>query len=183
MNPTRNELPERTRIYLTNVLQKILYEAIDLSQQAKQAHWNIKSVNFLSIHELFDKVHEEIENSADLIAERILQLGGVAEGTSKAVGRKSTLPDYPTAITEAAAHIEFFLGSASKFTKTVRQSVEEATQWKDLVTADILTQVTRGLDKQIWILESHLPSDRNKVKLKEARGKGKITEIERVRGH
>lgn len=76
---TKNDLPERTRYNVTNVLQKRLYDAIDLIQHAKQAHWNVKGETFISLHELFDKVHEDIETSVDLIAERIVQLGGVAE--------------------------------------------------------------------------------------------------------
>ena len=56
MYPTRNDLPDNTRKAAIELLQKRLADVVDLSTQAKQAHWNVKGPNFIALHELFDSV-------------------------------------------------------------------------------------------------------------------------------
>ena len=75
---TRNSLPEKTRLEITALLQERLTDSIDLMMQSKQAHWNVKGHNFIALHELFDKVYNDTGRYVDLIAERIVQLGGIA---------------------------------------------------------------------------------------------------------
>ena len=77
---------------METILQDRLADSIDLQTQAKQAHWNVKGPNFIALHELFDKIAEESEEYPDLIAERIVQFGGVAEGTVQVVVNRSNLP-------------------------------------------------------------------------------------------
>ena len=95
---TRNSLPEKTRIEITALLQERLADSIDLMMQAKQAHWNVKGPNFIALHELFDKVFIDVGGYVDVIAERIVQLGGIAQGTIRAAAKKSSLPEYPLQI-------------------------------------------------------------------------------------
>src|SRR6478735_3729966 len=82
---TKNDLPEETRVEAIALLNQRLADCIDLQTQCKQAHWNVKGPQFIALHKLFDEVNEEVEDYIDLIAERIVQLGGVAEGTVRAV--------------------------------------------------------------------------------------------------
>ncbi len=95
MYPTKNNLPESVRLQVTTLLQSCLVDSIDLTLQAKQAHWNVKGPSFIALHELFDKVAEDAETYLDLIAERIVQLGGIAVGTLGPVEKRSNLPAYP----------------------------------------------------------------------------------------
>ncbi len=74
--PTRNDLPEATRRAMITLLNQQLADALDLGLQAKQAHWNVKGPNFLSLHELFDKVATELDELTDELAERAVELGG-----------------------------------------------------------------------------------------------------------
>src|SRR3954468_12828338 len=92
---TKNDLPETTRAKVIELLNARLADAIDLQTQTKQAHWNVKGPNFIALHEMFDKINEDVEDYVDDLAERAVQLGGVAEGTARMAARRSTLSEYP----------------------------------------------------------------------------------------
>ncbi len=89
-----NALPEEQQAKLIEMLNRRLADAIDLQLQSRQAYWNVKGPHFMALRELFDKVAEGVEEYANLIAERIVQLGGKAEGTAHAVARRSSLDGY-----------------------------------------------------------------------------------------
>ena len=75
MNPTRNDLSLEIRQGVCQILNQRLAEMIDLQLQAKQAHWNIRGSNFLSLHEMFDDLAEALADPIDSIAERITEIG------------------------------------------------------------------------------------------------------------
>lgn len=81
MYETENDISQNRRSELNALMNQRLADAVDLQMQMKQAHWNVKGPSFIGLHELFDKVDEAVESYVDLIAERIVQLGGIAEGT------------------------------------------------------------------------------------------------------
>src|SRR6478735_1994864 len=100
--PTKNDLPVETRAKVAELLNLRLADCIDLQTQCKQAHWNVKGPQFIGLHKLFDDINEDVEEYVDLLAERVVQLGGVAEGTARVVAGRSVLTDYPlTAVTGA----------------------------------------------------------------------------------
>src|SRR5436305_736048 len=94
MYPTKNDLPEGTRRQVIELLNARLADAIDLQTQTKQAHWNLKGPSFIALHKLFDEINEDVEDYVDLIAERAVQLGGVAEGTARTIAKRSSLAEY-----------------------------------------------------------------------------------------
>jgi starvation-inducible DNA-binding protein len=94
MHKTRNDLAAGTREKVVGLLNQNLADCLDLANQAKQAHWNVKGPNFIALHELFDKVHEVAKAAADEIAERAAALGGQAEGTTQIVGKRTRLPEF-----------------------------------------------------------------------------------------
>jgi len=65
----------------------------------------VKGPHFIGLHELFDKIAGEVEEYVDMIAERIVQLGGIAEGTVRVSAGRSRLDEYPLAIADGAAHV------------------------------------------------------------------------------
>ncbi|MGZ3174025.1 MAG: DNA starvation/stationary phase protection protein Dps, partial [Croceibacterium sp.] len=97
-----------------------LADCIDLQTQCKQAHWNVKGVNFIALHELFDDINESVEEYVDLLAERVVQLGGVAEGTLRLAATRSTLKVYPPLITAAAQHVDALAGALAAFGHSIR---------------------------------------------------------------
>lgn len=152
---TKNDLPHDTRVQAVELLGQRLADCIDLQSQCKQAHWNVKGPNFIALHKLFDEINEEVEDYVDLIAERIVQLGGVAEGTVRVVAAKSELIDYPLALSSGEEHVAALSDSLSAFGRTARMGIEEMNELEDADSADILTEVSRGIDKWLWFVEAH----------------------------
>jgi starvation-inducible DNA-binding protein len=132
-----------------------LADAVDLQSQIKQAHWNVKGPNFIGLHKLFDEVYGAVESYVDLIAERIVQLGGVAEGTVRVAASRTRLPEYPLDIADGAAHVEAVARALSTFGQTARATIDEADEFDDKDTADIFTEISRGIDKWLWFVEAH----------------------------
>src|SRR5438874_8558600 len=152
---TKNDLPESTRLEVIPLLNQRLAECIDLQTQSKQAHWNVKGPSFIGLHKLFDEINEAVEGYVDLIAERIVQLGGIAEGTIGAVEGRSSLPDYPLALSNGAEHVAALSDALAAFGRTVRIGIAEMDELEDADSADLLTDVSRGIDKWLWFVEAH----------------------------
>jgi starvation-inducible DNA-binding protein len=157
---TKNDLPEKTRLASVELLNARLADCKDLQTQTKQAHWNVKGPNFIALHELFDKINEDVEDYVDEIAERAVQLGGVAEGTARTVAKRSSLPEYPANTVEGRAHVEALSSALAVFGKMARKAIDEADELGDLDTADLFTEVSRGIDKWLWFVEAHLQAER-----------------------
>ena len=158
MHPTKNDLPLDTRTKVATLLNARLADAIDFTLQGKQAHWNVKGPQFIALHELFDKVVETAEDWVDDIAERVVALGGVAEGTVGAVGKKTTLAAYPLELVEGQEHVDALSSALAKFGKGVRAAIDESDKLGDKDTADLFTGISRDADKYLWFLEAHLQS-------------------------
>lgn len=156
MFPTKNDIPAAKRAKLTDLLGKLLADAIDLKYQAKQAHWNVKGENFIALHELFDKVSTAADEAVDLIAERIVQLGGEAKGTVRDAAKKSRLKEYPLGIADGQQHAAALSSAIAAFNTQSRKAVDDTGDLGDAITADMLTQITRGLDMLLWFVESHV---------------------------
>ena len=153
--PTKNDLPEASRIEAIALLNQRLADGIDLQTQSKQAHWNVKGPTFIALHKLFDDINAAAQEYADLVAERIVQLGGVAEGTVGVVAERSTLVDYPLGLTTGAEHVAALSDALAEFGRTIRLGIEEMNELEDAGSADILTEISRGVDKWLWFVEAH----------------------------
>jgi len=152
---TKNDLPEATRVEAIGLLNQRLADAVDLKTQCKQAHWNVKGPAFIALHKLFDDINGAVEEYGDLLAERVVQLGGVAEGTVGVVANRSTLLDYPLALTTGAEHVAALSDALAAFGRTTRIGIEEMNELGDADSADVLTEISRGVDKWLWFVEAH----------------------------
>jgi starvation-inducible DNA-binding protein len=153
--PTKNDLPEAGRLEVIALLNQRLADGLDLQAQSKQAHWNVKGPTFIALHKLFDEINADVAEYVDLIAERIVQLGGIAEGTVGVVEGRSTLLDYPLALSTGAEHVAALSDALAAFGRTVRLGIEEMNELEDAGSADILTEISRGVDKWLWFVEAH----------------------------
>lgn len=153
---TRIDVPAAVRSEMIALLNQQLADTFDLQSQAKHAHWNVKGAQFQSLHELFDRLTGELAGYADLIAERATALGGTALGTVRLSSAASRLPDYPPDATGSLQSVEALAARYGSLCATTRAAIETATRQGDLDTADLLTEVSRGLDKSLWFLEAHL---------------------------
>jgi starvation-inducible DNA-binding protein len=155
MYETENDISLKRREELSVLMNQRLADAVDLQLQMKQAHWNVKGPHFIGLHELFDKVDEAVESYVDLIAERIVQLGGIAEGTVRVSAKRSRLEEYPLEIADGAAHVEAVAKALSTFGREARNTIDLADDLEDADTADLFTEVSRGIDKWLWFVEAH----------------------------
>ena len=140
---------------LIALLNQSLANTIDVRLAAKQAHWNVKGEAFIALHELFDTVSTEVDRYADLLAERAVQLGGMAQGTLQEAAERSRLSPYPANIQDSRKHTAALAGMIGALAENLRQAIDTAAGQGDAVTADLLTEITRGLDKMRWFVESH----------------------------
>jgi starvation-inducible DNA-binding protein len=153
--PTKNDLPEATRAQVAGLLNQRLADCIDLQTQCKQAHWNVKGPTFIALHKLFDDISEDVEEYVDLLAERVVQLGGIAEGTARMVAERSTLEEYPQALASGEGHVDALSSALAAFGRGTRKAIDQVDQLSDADTVDILTEISRGTDKWLWFVEAH----------------------------
>ncbi len=159
MSRKDNALPEEQQAKRIEMLNRRLADTIDLQLQSRQAYWNVKGPNFMALRELFDKVAEGVEEYANLIAERIVQLGGRAEGTARAVAGRSALDGYSLSNALGSGPINALSQTLTDFGRHVRYASEQATELKDADTAAIFTEIARGIDKWLWFVETSKPAD------------------------
>lgn len=136
MHPTKIEISGNTRSALIELLQARLFDAADLASRCKQAHWNVKGVSFRLLHDLFDELHTEALQHADLIAERIVTLGGTATGLPRQVAAGTTLPVYPQDATSQEAHIDAMSASLATFGKYIREAISRKRTGRTAVGRD-----------------------------------------------
>jgi starvation-inducible DNA-binding protein len=153
---SRIDLPADRRKKLIALLNQHLADTFDLYGQCKQAHWNVKGPQFHQLHELFDELAAQISAYVDLIAERATGLGGTALGTVRMAAGVSRLRECPLDPVGSMEHVEALAERFATLAATTRSAIEVAAHLGDAGTADLLTEVSRGLDKSLWFLEAHL---------------------------
>lgn len=155
MFETRNDLSADSRGSVIRLLNVRLADAIDLGMRTKHAHWNVKGPHFIALHGLFAEIAEHIAEHVDVIAERTTTLGSTAGATVAAVARATTLEAYPDDIVEGLAHVESLAAALGDFGRQARAGIEEATGLGDADTADLFAEVSRQIDRRLWLLEAH----------------------------
>jgi starvation-inducible DNA-binding protein len=156
MFKTANDITSETREMMVALLNQQLADTTDLYSQSKQAHWNVKGAQFYQLHELCDKLAGELEEYMDLIAERATALGGTALGTVRMAASASRLPEYPQDVFKSLATVEVLVERYANLAATTRAAIDTASSYDDADTADLFTEISRGLDKSLWFLEAHL---------------------------
>jgi starvation-inducible DNA-binding protein len=155
MHRTKNDMPEERRRAVVEMLNNRLADALDLRDQAKQAHWNVKGPMFFELHKLFDEVAAAMTEHSDEIAERAVALGGTAEGTVRVVAQRTQLPAYPLDIYQGPDHVDALSTALATFGKAVREGIDQADELGDKDTADLFTEISRDVDKFLWFVEAH----------------------------
>lgn len=131
-----------------------LVDSIHFNIQCRQAHWNVKGRNFLSFHELFDKIYTASGEWSDLIAERIAHLGGIAKCNIETIASHTRLEPYDDRLADGMDHVRALIDSLSVFLKDITKTHKMASKMGDDDTADILGEVSRAGNKYLWFLRS-----------------------------
>jgi starvation-inducible DNA-binding protein len=150
------DIGELTRLTLARLLNQRLADMIDLFNQTKYAHWNVKGPEFIQLHELFDGIAERVEEGCDLLAERVATLGGVAEGTTRQSAASSSIGEYDLSAVDGPEHVRALAAQVAKLAASIRDAIQQSTELGDPTTADLFTEISRSLDKDLWFLEAHL---------------------------
>jgi starvation-inducible DNA-binding protein len=156
LHPTRIGISLEIRVYVITLLQQALACTVDLRSQIKQASWNVKGPDFSQLHALFDTIAAELDAYADLIAERIAVLGGVVQGTIRMAAAQSTLPEYSSDLVTGDAHVRALAERFAHYANIMRAGIAHATDVEDAATANVYTDISRGIDKRLWGLDAHL---------------------------
>ena len=154
--PTSVGVPENNRQAIIALLNARLADSTDLRTQVKWAHWNVKGMHFIQLHELFDSVASHLEEQTDSIAERVTTLGGVANGTVREAAAKSGLKEADLAASDGASMLKFLVHNVAHHANALREAVQESDHLGDPITCDLFTTLTRELDKDLWFLEAHV---------------------------
>jgi starvation-inducible DNA-binding protein len=154
MRSTRNDLPSAAKQTTLEVFAPLVMAAVDLSLATKQAHWNLRGPAFLSVHTMLDGLADQLAEHVDALAERMVQLGGVAVGTVQEVASRSFLAAYPTDLRAVSEHLSALADRFAALGAKARQATDRLGD--DAAGADVLTAFCRDLDKALWFLEAHL---------------------------
>ena len=155
---TRNDLSKPLRDTMITLLNQQLADTFDLYSQVKQAHWNVKGMNFIQLHLLFDELAGRLIEFTDSIAERSTSLGGKAMGTVRIAAAKSQLPEFPTDIVTEKQVVEVLVQRYGAYASAIRTAISTAADDEDAGTADLFTEISRAVDKDLWFLEAHIQS-------------------------
>jgi starvation-inducible DNA-binding protein len=156
LQATRNDLGANVREASVGLLNATLADTIDLTNGVRMAHWTVRGPHFAALHALFETFYDQLGTATDDIAERVVQLGGTPDGTTQLVGEKSRLDAYPTGLRDGIDHVKALADRYAALAATVRAGIDAADEAGDADTADLMTGLSRTLDKALWMLEAHL---------------------------
>ncbi|BBX16652.1 DNA starvation/stationary phase protection protein [Mycolicibacterium duvalii] len=138
---------------LNAALQRVLVDLIELHLQGKQAHWNVVGTNFRDLHLQLDEVADFARTGSDTIAERMRALDGVPDGRSDTVASSTTLPEFPAYERSTGDVVDLITARIYAVVDTLRD-VHDGVDAEDPATADILHELTDGLEKLAWLVKS-----------------------------
>lgn len=153
---SRHDLDAATRMSMVEHLNQLLADTTDLQTQVKHAHWNVKGMQFQFLHELFDEQAAILATHADMLAERSTALGGYAPGTIRMAAESSRLDEFPVDAVDAEDCLTVLADRFASHAAHLRTGIDEAEAAGDIDTADLYTELSRAIDKQLWFLEAHL---------------------------
>ena len=138
---------------LTDDLQKVLVDLIELAGQGKQAHWNVVGTNFRDTHRILDEIIEAARGFGDEVAERMRALHGIPDGRSKTVSASTTLPEYPAGEIDTSDTIDLVTVRLEHVVATMRE-VHDRVDEEDPTTADILHAIIASLEQFAWMVSA-----------------------------
>ena len=138
---------------LSENLQKVLVDLIELSLQGKQAHWNVVGRNFRDTHLQLDEIIEAARDFADTVAERMRSLHALPDGRSDEVAQTTTLPEFPQGEIATTEVIDLMTERLDSVAATCRE-VHDAVDEEDPTSADILHAILERVEQLSWMVSA-----------------------------
>jgi starvation-inducible DNA-binding protein len=154
--PTRNDTPTNGKAVSIGVLQACLADIIDLTNATRQAHWNVKGSHFYGLHKMFEEFYTILNEQSDELAERAVQLGGIPDGTTQTIGAQTRIKPYDNKLLDGLDHCQALADRYAQMAQALREGIDTTDEAGDADTSDLLTQVSREVDKALWMIEAHL---------------------------
>jgi starvation-inducible DNA-binding protein len=156
VDATRNTTSLEVQFQVVDILNQTLATTVDLKTQVKQAHWNVKNMNFCHLYELFHEMATELEVYIDLLADRVTNLGGLAQGTARAAVKQSILPEYPLHLTQGQEHIASLAERLAIYGSLLWENIDRTAVLGDADTAYLYAEISGFIDKRLWFLDKQL---------------------------
>jgi len=139
-------------------LQATLVELIDLSLIGKQLHWNIFGRPFKPLHEHLDELVDSWRELSDTVAERAVALGFSPDGQAAAVSQHSDVNPVDAGLLDTDTATRELVERVADVDERIRARMDRLEEL-DLASQDVLIEVVRELEKQLWMLRSSLPAE------------------------
>jgi starvation-inducible DNA-binding protein len=152
-SPIKSPLSEADKEITGNALQATLVDLVDLSLIAKQAHWNVVGSNFRSAHLQLDELVNTARQYVDEVAERANAIGISPNGKAKTVVESSGVPEYPDNWQSVESTVAAIVEILAALIARLRERIDE-TDKSDLVTQDLLIEITRALEEAHWMWQA-----------------------------
>lgn len=152
-SPIKSPLTASDKEITGNALQATLVDLVDLSLIAKQAHWNVVGTNFRSAHLQLDELVDTARQYVDAVAERANAIGISPNGKAKTVVESSGMPEYPDNWQSVEATVAAIVDILAALVERLRKRIDE-TDKSDLVTQDLLIEITQELEKAHWMWQA-----------------------------
>ncbi|BCW18180.1 DNA starvation/stationary phase protection protein [Pseudarthrobacter enclensis] len=138
---------------LTNNLQAVLTDLIELHVQGKQAHWNIVGTNFRDLHLQLDEIVDAARQFADDTAERMRALHALPDGRSSTVAASTSLAQFPEGLISTKDAIERIVAAMEAAVGTMRKVHDEVDE-EDPTSADLLHEFIAKLEQFAWMVSA-----------------------------
>ncbi|HUJ56589.1 MAG TPA: DNA starvation/stationary phase protection protein [Gaiellaceae bacterium] len=148
--------PERRR-ETADELQATLVELVDLSLLGKQLHWNIFGRPFQPLHEHLDELVDSWRDLSDTVAERAVALGIPPDGRAGTVSASSGIEPVAAGALDTDAATHELVARLADVAGRIRTRMDRLGDL-DLASQDVLVEVIRELEKQLWMLRVSLPA-------------------------
>jgi starvation-inducible DNA-binding protein len=139
-------------------LQSTLVELIDLSLIGKELHWNIFGRPFKPLHEHLDELVDSWRNLSDTVAERAVALGLVPDGLAATVSAGSHIHPVDTGALDTDTALRELVERLADVAGRIRRRMDHLGE-VDLASQDVLIEVVRELEKQLWMLRVSMPAE------------------------
>ncbi|MCY0906951.1 MAG: DNA starvation/stationary phase protection protein Dps [Sulfobacillus thermosulfidooxidans] len=156
LRSTRIDLSAENRTALTALLNQELVLMTDLYLQTKLSHWNVQGPHFIAYHQLFDEIASHVLEAVDMIAERATTLGAAVDTCAQTISNTTTLAPWTASDRRDQVIIHRLADVIGDVANSMRRAIDEAAALGDADTADLFTEVSRQLDKDLWFVESHV---------------------------
>lgn len=114
-------------------------------------HWNVKGHDFFPMHEMYEKLYDDVAAKADEVAERILQLGGKPENHASAYLQVSEVKEAGE-VHNGHEAFNALLDTLKILIARERRIAEVASEAHDETTVAIMDDFLKGQEKTVWML-------------------------------